>query len=471
MVGFNRGQKELIEKNLSAIIAEDSWPTGIRSTVGSLLISKLSLECKAYCILTGYEQFPDSFDTDIDFMVDAEDFNLMPSIVNELANETGTRLLQSVQHELSGRAFFLVSQAGSRLAVVQPDSTSDYRHFGSLWLGADEILAARRWHANGFWIPAPAYEFIYYLIKRLNKRDFSAQHGVKLHRLYEEDPQGSDQLLSRFWHGQKKQSLSSMAASGNWTDLQMNLDSFRDELMRNTSESFLQKIATSRERISHFVDRILQPTGAWIAFMGPDGCGKSSVIEAVTEEFAPIFNKVDRYHMRPSVITRKGGSKGSVTDPHGQPPRGVLASIAKVFYLAADYFLGYLLRIRPAMIRTRLVIFDRYIYDLLVDSKRVRYGGPAWMLRLLARVVPRPELVILLDAPAEVLWSRKQEVTFEEVVRQREAYLSLAKQLPSAVVIDASQPLPHVLHDVEDAIINHFSQRTSIRLGLDQPGQ
>ena len=51
------------------------------------------------------------------------------------------------------------------------------------------------------------------------------------------------------------------------------------------------------------------------------------------------------------------------------------------------------------MIRTRLVIFDRYIYDLLVDSKRVRYGGPAWMLRLLARIVPRPELVILLDAP------------------------------------------------------------------------
>ena len=193
----------MIEKNLSAGIVGDSWPTGIRSRVGSLLISKLSSECKAYCILSGYEQFPRSFDTDIDFMVDPTDFNRLPSIVNALAQETGTRLFQSVQHELSARAYFLVSQSGSKLAVVQPDSTSDYRHFGSLWLRADEVLAGRRWHANGFWMPAPAHEFIYYLIKRLNKRDFTAQHGLKLHRLYEEDPQGSDQQLARFWSGEK----------------------------------------------------------------------------------------------------------------------------------------------------------------------------------------------------------------------------------------------------------------------------
>ena len=145
----------MIEKNLSPSIAEDSWPTGIRSRVGALLISKLTSQCKAYCILSGYEQFPRSFDTDIDFMVDAADFDRIPSIIHELGQETGTRLFLSVQHELSARAFFLVSQSGPELAAVQPDSTADYRHFGGLWLRADEVLASRRWHANGFWIPAP----------------------------------------------------------------------------------------------------------------------------------------------------------------------------------------------------------------------------------------------------------------------------------------------------------------------------
>jgi thymidylate kinase len=459
----------LIETDMSSNIAGSQWPMGVRSRVGSLLISKLSSECKAFCVLSGYEQFPRSFDTDIDFMVSASDFKRIPSIIESLAIETDTSLFQSVQHELTARAYFLVSQSGSKLAVVQPDSTADYRHFGSLWLRADEVLASRRWHANGFWIPAPAHEFIYYLIKRLNKSDFKTQHGLKLHRLYIEDPQGCDRQLARFWSEERYFSLTSMAASDNWAALQENILYFRDELMRNTSESLLENMASARERISHFIDRIVRPTGAWIAFMGPDGCGKSSVIETVADQFAPIFNKVDRYHMRPSVITKKGGNKGSVTDPHGQAPRGMAASIAKIFYLAADYFAGYLLRIRPAMIRTRLVIFDRFIYDLLVDSKRVRYGGPAWMLRLLARIVPGPELVILLDAPPEVLYSRKQEVPFDEVVRQRKDYLSLVSQLPSAVVIDASQPLPDVLRDAEAAIIDHFSRRTAKRLGLHQP--
>ena len=321
---FDRGHLELIETNASSTFVEDSWPKDIRSRVGALLISKLTSQCKVYCILSGYEQFPGSFETDIDFMVDAADFERIPSIIDELGRETGTRLFQSVQHELSARAYFLVSQSGAELAVVQPDSTADYRHFGSLWLRADEVLSSRRWHENGFWIPAPAYEFIYYLIKRLNKRDFSTQHGIKLHRLYQEDPQGCDQQLQRFWSVEKKQLLNSMAASGNWSVLQNDLNVFRDELMRHTSESFFQKIGSGGERISHFIDRIVRPTGAWIAFMGPDGCGKSSVIEAVTDQFAPIFNKVDRYHMRPSVITKKGGSKGSVTDPHGQTPRGVV---------------------------------------------------------------------------------------------------------------------------------------------------
>jgi thymidylate kinase len=455
----------LLEKNLDVNIAEDARPTAIRTAVARLLISRLA-ECKAYCILTGYEQLPESFDSDIDFMVDANDFGRMPQIIAGIAHQTGTRLFQSVQHEVSARAYLLVAQSGADLTLIQPDSTCDYRHFGSLWLRAEEVLAARRWNANGFWIPGAAHEFIYYLIKRLNKRDFSQQHGSRLHRLYTEDPQTSDQMLARFWNGAQRQALSKMAASGDWAEMLTNLEPFRRELMRHTAESFLQRTLSSGQRAHHFIDRILRPTGGWIVFMGPDGCGKSSVIEAISKQFAPAFRDVDRFHMQPRILGRRGAGKGSVTDPHGLAPRGLLASIAKVFYLTTDYFLGYLLRIWPAIIRTRLVIFDRYIYDLLVDSKRVRYGGPKWLLSLAARVIPRPELVILLDAPAEVLWTRKQEVAFEEVIRQRKDYLQLATRLPSTIVIDAAKPLPEVLHDVAEALIAHFSQRTAARLGL-----
>jgi thymidylate kinase len=441
-------------------------PAQVKKKVAQALISALSKDCQAYCMLSGYERLPDWFDTDIDFMVNRGDFDRIPQIIEGVARQTQTQLFQFIEHEITARAFLLVSLAGPTLTFVQPDSASDYRHFGSLWLRADEVLAARRWHPNGFWIPSAAHEFTYYLIKRLNKRDFGAGHGSKLHRLYGEDSPGCDGMLARFWNRQQCIALSRMAGSGDWTELSANLDSFRAEMMRRTGESLGQRIFSIPKRAMHFLGRIAQPTGAWIAFMGPDGSGKSAVIAAVKQQFASAFGGVQSFHMRPRALPGGAAPGTAVTDPHGQAPRGLIASVAKMFFLAADYILGYAFQIAPALCRTRLILFDRYFYDLLVDSKRVRYGGPAWLLRLVARVIPRPDLVILLDAPAETLWSRKKEVPFDEVVRQRSAYLELAHRLPSTVVVNAAQPVSDVIHAVSCAVIAHLSRRTAMRLKL-----
>jgi thymidylate kinase len=133
-----------------------------------------------------------------------------------------------------------------------------------------------------------------------------------------------------------------------------------------------------------------------------------------------------------------------------------------------DYILGYALRILPEAIRTQLTLFDRCFYDLLVDSKRIRYGGPPWLLRAAARMSPRPDLVILLDAPPEVLRARKQEVPLEEVARQRAAYLELARNLPSAVVVNAAQRPEEVIQDALEAITGHLGQRARKRIGLSR---
>ncbi len=82
-------------------------------------------------------------------------------------------------------------------------------------------------------------------------------------------------------------------------------------------------------------------------------------------------------------------------------------------------------------------------------------------------MVPRPDLVVLLDAPPEVLWSRKQEVAFEEVGRQREGYLRVARELPSAVVINATQSPSDVIGSTMNEIVEFYAQRTARRLALN----
>ncbi len=77
-----------------------------------------------------------------------------------------------------------------------------------------------------------------------------------------------------------------------------------------------------------------------------------------------------------------------------------------------------------------------------------------WLARLVGKLVPQPDLWILLDAPAEVLQARKQEVPFEETVRQRQAYLDLVNGFNNSVIIDASQTIDKVITDTNRAIQN-----------------
>jgi thymidylate kinase len=436
----------------------------VQSRVARLLIEKLSEECERYCILTGYEGLPDKVDTDIDFMVSTHDFKRIPALIERLAASTGTCLFQVISHELSARAFRLAGSNEERIAFIQPDSCSDYRHFGKLWLRADEMLAARRVHQRGFWIPSAAHEFTYYLIKRLNKRDFADTHGARLSTLYREDSRKCNDLLRQFWSANSANTLAEMAATGNWQPLMRDIERYRQELRRHSSEMFPGNVISLGRRVGHAMERILQPTGGSVAFIGPDGCGKSSVIKAVAAEFEFVFPKIVRFHLRPKSLPGRAISEVAVTNPHGQPMHGRLFSTAKMFYLFADYWLGHLSRTRIETARTTLVIFDRYFYDILVDSKRIRYGGPLWLPKLLARFTPRPDLVVLLDAPPEVLWSRKQEVPYEEIVRQQREYLRVAYEIGDVVVIDAAKSREEVVRQARGAIIEYLSRRTRRRL-------
>jgi thymidylate kinase len=143
-----------------------------------------------------------------------------------------------------------------------------------------------------------------------------------------------------------------------------------------------------------------------------------------------------------------------------------LLSILKIGYFQFDYFVGWWIKVRPLLVRSTLVIFDRYYHDLLVDPRRYRYGGPVWLARWVGKLIRKPDLWILLDAPPEVLQDRKQEVPLHETTWQRQAYLDLVQGFDNAVVVDASQPLETVVADVNSAIVKYMVERTHKRLGL-----
>ncbi|GAB1724578.1 MAG: hypothetical protein NTNFB01_34740 [Nitrospira sp.] len=110
-------------------------------------------------------------------------------------------------------------------------------------------------------------------------------------------------------------------------------------------------------------------------------------------------------------------------------------------------------------IQSTLVLSDRYYHDILVDPKRYRYGGPLWLARWVGKLVPQPDLTIILDAEPVVVQSRKQEVPLEETCRQRVAYRKLLAELRHTSIIDASKPLSEVVQKVEAVILDYMGKR------------
>lgn len=115
--------------------------------------------------------------------------------------------------------------------------------------------------------------------------------------------------------------------------------------------------------------------------------------------------------------------------------------------------------------RGYLVVFDRHFYadyyhtDVTSGSGRgiwARLHG--WMLE---NAYPKPDLVICLDAPGDVLHNRKPEASPAWLEQRRRQYLSLASVLPRFAVVDADRSLATVFADVVDAISSQRKDLTT----------
>ena len=168
-------------------------------------------------------------------------------------------------------------------------------------------------------------------------------------------------------------------------------------------------------------------TGFAIGFTGPDGVGKTTVIDMLVARLGDVFRTAHSYmHFRPMLfgnlgeVAHSAGLKKEVdrdyTNPHRGGRVGGVSSLVRLAYYSVDYVVGYWLKVKSQIRITRLVIFDRYYTDVICDSRRSRIFLNYKFLYWFGWVfVPRLDYNVLLTARTETILARKRELTEEGI--------------------------------------------------------
>lgn len=162
--------------------------------------------------------------------------------------------------------------------------------------------------------------------------------------------------------------------------------------------------------------RLIKPSGLVVAFLGPDGVGKSSLIKRLQREKLP-FRRVEVFHLKPGILGRKKRAS-VITEPHKKKLYGKFTSLLKLMQFFLEYTVGYFLKVFPLKVKSTFVIFDRYYDDLLIDPIRYRYGGSLKLASFLKKFIFKPDIYIVLMADPEVIYSRKKELDLKEIEKQ-----------------------------------------------------
>jgi thymidylate kinase len=204
---------------------------------------------------------------------------------------------------------------------------------------------------------------------------------------------------------------------------------------RNRPGAYLLASAgNAADRVGHAVRSVVRPTGISVAIIGPDGAGKTTLAAGLRMTL-PV----------PSSYVYMGVWREYPWDRWLRWLPGVRLAQRLLRLLARSA------QARFQRARGRVVLLDRFTYDVLLPSPALDRRGRI-TVALVRRVGAEPQLVLVLDAPPEVMFARKGEQGIEELQRRRLSYLDIARSRQDSAVIDATQPVEAVREEAQRVV-------------------
>jgi thymidylate kinase len=422
-----------------------------------------------WLVVRNHEDLPDRAGHDVDVIVHPADASRVDPLIREVVTRQGLALLRAyagVEHETFDVA---AGDLRGRL-LLHVDVQTAVRYRGRLLVDAGDLLAHTRAAPTRdgvpLRVPEPAIEaYALLLHAALHKGALKPKYADRLAELRDADPGGLKRLASeRLGPGTGAR----LAAVRDEAALLALRPALRRALRRRYPANPARQ-AWFRTRSGARQARLrLRPRGVFAAFLGPDGCGKSSLTDLLVERLGGHEDvlKIHRVYLgsgQPLLPTRKivrrlHGKTGpkaaakpvTVRDVSRRRLRGPL-------HVMADEILRYWVHVRPRLAPHGVVLADRYAYDVLrVNNPTVQ---KPWFRRLAVAIIPRPQVTFFLEGDAEAIAARKQELTVAETTRQLRAYRKLAGLVANFHPIELTVRDDRELRGVAREVLGAYARR------------
>lgn len=295
------------------------------------------------------------------------------------------------------------------------------RHEWPTHLGAECLRDRRRGARPRL---QPADELVAHVLHALVDRGgLRPRDTAALARLADEVDGGGRLALALAEPGIGPASLPGLVAAardGRWDQVRAASPRLRRRLARRHPLEGARRSVTSRvlRRSGRFLRPLAGP-GAVVALVGPDGTGKSTLVDGLLDGVGVPARALYGGTYRSGS---RGGAPGTAT------ARVLARLVATRAALAWHRRMG------------RLVVLDRHPEQ----ARPLPSDAVGWRTRVrrtvLASTLPCPDLLLVLDAPAEVLHRRRPEHDVHRLACDRERNLSLRMAAPTHVVDATASP-------------------------------
>lgn len=376
-----------------------------------------------YAVLRNYEGLPyENKSRDIDIIITKSDYRKIRNDFVKLLVSKGYKIVSFFESErlqtiVCGRV------SGSIFDLLQFDFFFHTSAYGNILLDAKTILDSKIFE-NGVYHVSKEFEF---LDKYLYLKYIGAEYPQKYNKT-KESIRNSEEL---------KGLLQELFKISDFDELESKTKSeFRKIIRKEVGFSIKNRVTF----YSYYLLNQIKYKGYSFGFTGPDGSGKTTVLDCMVDALKSVYSQIDLYHFRPTVFGNLGevahsvGIKKEVDKDYSKPHRGnkvgPINSFCRLVFYSIDYIVGYCLKVRRKLCKRQLVVFDRYYTDIICDSRRSRIFLSTKFLYWFGRLfIPSLDYNILLTASTETILNRKQELDKEgiEAINSKIEYLSTKK--------------------------------------------